>query len=394
MHMLDLVKIREDTIGCKDKLFFNSAGSSLPPHIVTKKMIEYLEVEEQLGGYLLAEIRSKELEETYEELAKLINAAPRQIAITFNATDSFARALTSIPFRSKDVIFTTSEDYVSNHLQFLSLRKRLGIEIIKVPGNRNGNLDIDQFEVFFKKYHPRLVTVTHVPTSSGLIQDVEAVGAICEVSEDCYFLVDACQSVGQMEIDVKKIKCDFLSVTGRKFLRGPRGTGFLYVSDKVLNNGLEPLMLDLRGADWMSENEYRPKDSAQRFEWWEFQYSGVIGLKEAVRYANKVGMHHIEKYGHDLTNRIREGLKPLKGVRLLDLGSKLGSIITLRKENVDRTLLEKHLTKHKVFYSIVSKQNALLDFQRKQIDWSLRLSPHYFNSEKEAQQLIEIIDSV
>ena len=392
--MFDINQIREDTPGCHDKLFFNNAGSSLPPKSVTKTMVTYLHEEEQVGGYTLAVQRAADFKETYQEVAKLLNTSAENIAITFNATDSFARALSSIPFINGDTILTTTQDYVSNQIQFLSLHKRWGVNVVRVPGKENGDLDLEAFEQLFKRYRPKLVAVTHVPTSSGLIQEVEAVGEICAKEEDCYYLVDACQSVGQLVVDVRKIKCDFLSATARKFLRGPRGCGFLYVSDKVLQHGLEPLFPDLHGADWVAEHKYRSRSTAQRFEMWEFQYANVIGLKEAVRYANNLSMQAIEEAGLEISGRLREALRGISGVTIWDEGTRLSNIITLRKQGVAQADLEKYLSQHGVYFSMGHAKNALLDARKKDIEWFLRISPHYFNTREEADQLVGIIEAM
>lgn len=392
--MLDINKVREDTPGCHDKLFFNSAGSSLPPKSVTEKMVAYLKEEELIGGYLLAAQKEEEIKKTYLEVAQLINTSPDQIAITFNATDSYARALSAIPFVQGDTILTTTQDYVSNQIQFLALQKRFGVKVVRVPGNSKGDLDLTEFEILFKKHRPKLVAVTHIPTSSGLIQDVEAVGAICAKDENCYYLVDACQSVGQLVVDVKKIQCDFLSATARKFLRGPRGCGFLYVSEKVLQDELEPLLPDLFGAEWVEENTYVPVKSAQRFELWEFQYANVIGLKEATEYANKTGMGIIAETGLALSGHLREALRNISGVSVFDQGTHLSNIITLRKQEVTRAALESHLSQNGVYFSVGQTKNALLDFRNKGVDWFLRISPHYFNTREEAGQLVDIIETM
>lgn len=389
--MLDIDKIRKDTPGCHDKLFFNSAGSSLPPKAVTDSMVDYLKQEELIGGYLLTAQREAEIKEAYQQIGKLINASPEHVAITFNATDSYARALSSIPFEKGDIILTTTQDYVSNQIQFLSLQKRLGIKVVRAPGNSEGDLDLTEFEKLYKSHLPKLVAVTHVPTSSGLIQNVEAIGALCAKDDNCYFLVDACQSVGQLVVDVEKIRCDFLSVTTRKFLRGPRGCGFLYISEKVLQDGLEPLLPDLHGADWLEENSYRPMSTAQRFEFWEFQYANVIGLKEAAKYANETGMEAIEKRGLALSGQLRDALRNIPRVTIFDQGTHLSNIITLRKEEVSLADLEKHLVENGVYYSIGRAKNALIDFRNKGVDWFLRISPHYFNTTEETDQLVEII---
>lgn len=392
--MIDINKIRKETIGCHDKLFFNSAGSSLPPAPVTTEMVAYLQEEEMIGGYASANKKSEEIQKTHQEVARLINTTSDYVAITYNATDAYARALSSIPFREGDTILTTTEDYVSNQIQFISLEKRFGVQVVRAPSDEAGDLDLNAFERLYKQYRPKLVAVTHVPTSSGLVQQVEEVGKICAGDEDCFYLVDACQSVGQLVVDVQKIQCDFLSATGRKFLRGPRGTGFLYVSEKVLEKGLEPLLLDLQGAEWIEANKYAIQPTAQRFELWEFQYASVIGLREAAKYANETGMEAIESYGLQLSNQMRQSLADISGVSVLDRGTRLSSIITLRKDGVEKAHLEKHLNAHQVYFSVGHTRNALLDFRKKGIEWVLRLSPHYFNTEAEIDRLTEVIKAM
>jgi len=329
--------------------------------------------------------------QAYQEVATLLNTSVGHIAITFNATDSYARALSAIPLVKGDTILTTTQDYVSNQIQFLSLQKRFGVDIVRAPGQENGDLDLDAFEQLFQKHRPKLVAVTHVPTSSGLIQDVNAIGKLCAQVEDCYYLVDACQSVGQMVVDVGAIQCDFLSATARKFLRGPRGCGFLYISDKVLQSGLEPLFPDLHGADWVEPDVYIPESSAQRFEFWEFQYANVAGLREATRYANNLGMKSIEEAGLAVSGPLREAFRGIAGVEVLDEGTHLSNIITLRKAGVSQASLESHLRQHEVYFSVGRARNALIDARKKGIEWFLRISPHYFNTKAEADQLVEIV---
>jgi len=243
---MDIIEIRKDTSGCADKIFLNSAGSSLPPKIVTEKMIDYLQYEERIGGYDAAKFKADEINKFYIEAAKLLNCKPANIAFAYNATDAYARALSAIPFKNVDYILTTNDDYISNQIAFLSLQKRFGVQLLRANNLANGDIDLVHFEELIKKHKPVLVAVTHVPTNSGLVQNAEEIGKICN-KYDTWYLLDACQSVGQMIVDVEKIGCDFLSATGRKFLRGPRGTGFLYISDEVLMSGLAPLFIDMRG---------------------------------------------------------------------------------------------------------------------------------------------------
>ncbi len=391
--MIDLERIREDTIGVSDSLFLNSAGSSLPPRSVVDIAERYWREEARVGGYGYADQMKGEIDAFYDVVAALVNTQPKNIAMAVSATDAYIRALSSIPFQPWDVILTTNDDYVSNQIHFISLEKRMGIRIARIANLENGDLDLDDAERQINELHPRLVSATHIPTNSGLIQDVGALGALCS-KYDCLYLVDACQSIGQMPVDVRRIQCDFLSATGRKFLRGPRGTGFLYVADSVLDKGLEPLFPDLHGAEWTSPEEYRIQPSARRFELWEWQYATILGLREAARYAMDIGLDEIWTYNQELLARLSDGLQSIRGVAQYDKGSRRGNIVTFVKEGRSFDDTQDHLRKHGVAFSTADKISAQIDFGAKGVEWVIRLSPHYFNTGDEIDQVLEIIEAL
>ncbi len=387
---MDINKIRKDTVGCEDKLFLNSAGSSLPPTSVLEKMKDYLTEEELIGGYAADKLRTNEIYTFYTETAKLLNCKPKNIAFAYNATDAYARALSSIPFKNDDYILTTNDDYISNQIAFLSLQKRFGVKLLRADNLENGDIDLMHFEELMKEYDPVLVAVTHIPTNSGLVQNVEEIGKICS-RYDAWYLVDACQSVGQMIVDVKKIGCDFLSATGRKFLRGPRGTGFLFVSDEVLEHKLEPLFIDMRGANWLSADEYEMVMDAKRFEMWEFSYATVVGLAEAIKYANEIGLKEIYDYNKPIIKKLRDGLSGITGIHVLDKGSSTSNIVTFHKSGINLNELETFLRNNKIFFSVSARTSARIDFAKKNVDWAIRLSPHYFNTEEEIEKVLSVI---
>lgn len=387
---MDIHKIRHDIRGLEDgKIFLNNAGSSLMPSSVVDSMVNYLHQEEQYGGYEVAERNTKQLETFYEETAKLIGAKPANIAFATSATEAYAKALSGIVFKEGDVIITTADDYISNQITFISLRKKLNVKVIRMKNLPDHSLDLDDLETLIKEHHPKLVAVTHVPTNSGLIQNVEGVGKICR-QYDVLYLVDACQSVGQMVVDVKKINCDFLTATGRKFMRGPRGTGFLYVSDKTLEQNYAPLLLDMRGAKWSAFDDYELFDSAKRFEQWELSYASLLGFTEALKYANMIGMDAIEQYNKNLSQTLRANLQD-RGFQVWDLGNHLSSIVTFSGPEGDLENIQQVLKKHNVFFSVTYKNSALIDFTRKNIDGIIRLSPHYFNTAEEIDTVSELL---
>ncbi|CAA7392403.1 aminotransferase class V-fold PLP-dependent enzyme [Chryseobacterium fistulae] len=383
---MDIESIRKDTKGLSDNFFFNSAGSSLMPKIVVESMINYFNQEEQWSGYEVANRSSELFECFYEETAKLLNCKPSNIAFTTSATDAYAKALSSIPFKEGDCIITTNEDYISNHITFVSLQKKLNVKVIRMKNFSNNELDLEDLERLVKEYHPKLIAVTHVPTNSGLIQNVEGVGKICR-QYDIIYMVDACQSVGQMVVDVQKINCDFLTATGRKFMRGPRGTGFLYVSDKILEQNYVPLFLDMRGIKWSGHDDYELINMAKRFEHWEISYGSLLGLLEAVKYANNVGMDHIETYNKKLSKTLRENLQN-NGFKIMDKGINLSSIITFCGRNESLDTIQKVLRENNVFFSLSYKESAVIDFTKKNVDELIvRFSPHYFNTLEEIESI-------
>lgn len=382
--------IRKETRGLSDgKIFMNNAGSSLMPSIAVDSMIEYLESEEQLGGYETMNRKADALEEFYDEAARLINTKPSNIAFATSATEAYAKALSSIVFKEGDVIITTADDYISNQITFISLQKKLNIKIIRTKSLPDNELDLEDLESLINKHNPKLIAVTHIPTNSGLIQDVESVGKLCK-QYDVLYLVDACQSVGQLAVDVEKIGCDFLSATGRKFMRGPRGTGFLYVSDKILEQNYAPLLLDMRGADWTEFDNYELYKTAKRFENWEVSYASLIGFTKALQYANNIGMHAIEHYNKGLSERLRENLRS-SGFSVWDWGKNLSSIITFSAPDGDLEKIQNVLKENNIFFSVTHKNSALIDFTRKNINGIVRLSPHYFNTVEEIEMVSDIL---
>ncbi|NML57172.1 aminotransferase class V-fold PLP-dependent enzyme [Chryseobacterium cheonjiense] len=387
---MNIDRIRQETRGLSDgKIFLNNAGSSLMPSIVVDSMKEYLELEEQIGGYETANRKADILEKFYDEAAKLINAKPSNIAFATSATEAYAKALSSIMFKEGDVIITTADDYISNQITFISLQKKLKLKVLRTKNLPDNELDLEDLEKLIKEYNPKLIAVTHIPTNSGLIQNVEDVGRLCK-QYDILYLVDACQSVGQLAVDVEKIGCDFLSATGRKFMRGPRGTGFLYASDKILEQNYAPLLLDMRGADWTEFNDYELFKTAKRFESWEISYASLMGFTHALQYANIIGLPAIEHYNKGLSERLRENLKN-NGFDVWDWGKNLSSIITFSGPDGDLERIQNILKENNIFFSVTHKNSALIDFTRKNINGIVRLSPHYFNTVEEINRVSDVL---
>ncbi|MFE7457737.1 aminotransferase class V-fold PLP-dependent enzyme [Streptomyces sp. NPDC057554] len=391
---LDIAALRAETPGCRQVVHFNNAGCGLLATPVLTAMVGHLNLEARIGGYEASAARADGVRGFYTELAALINTAPENIAFAGSATHAYANALSSIPFEPGDTILTTRDDFVSNQIAFLSLRKRFGVQIVHAPNTPEGGVDVEAMARLMRAHRPRLVSVTHIPTNSGLVSPIAEIGRHCR-ELDLLYLVDACQSVGQYPLDVEEIGCDLLTATCRKFLRGPRGSGFLYVSDRVLRIGYEPLFIDMHGARWTAPGEYRPVGTAARFEEWEFPYATVLGSAAATRYAREVGLEAIAHRTPALAARLRDRLETVPGVRLLDRGPQLAALVTFAVDGAWQPQpFKEALDARKINSALSFREFAQFDFGDKDVDWCLRLSPHYYNTEEEVAHVADAVAEI
>ncbi len=384
--LLDVPALRADTPGSEKVVHFNNAGCGLLAKPVLAAMLDHLNLEAEFGGYEAAAARSDQVAGFYREIAALINARPRNIAFAASATHAYSTALSSIRFEPGDVVLTTRNDFISNQIAFLSLRKRFGVEIVHAPDTREGGVDVEAMAARMRTRKPKLVAATHIPTNSGLVQPVAEIGRHCR-ELGLLYLVDACQSIGQYPIDVEEIGADLLTSTCRKFLRGPRGSGFLFVSDRFLAVGHEPLFIDMHGARWTAPGVYEPAKSASRFEEWEFPYATVLGCATAARYAREVGLEAISRRTPALAARLRDGLRAIAGVEVLDRGPELGALVTFSIKGWEAVPFKAAMDARRINSALSYREFAQFDFGDKDVDWCLRLSPHYYNTEREVDDV-------
>jgi selenocysteine lyase/cysteine desulfurase len=384
---------RDDTPGCANQIHFNNAGAGLMPRGVLDAMIGHLNREANFGGYESADDAEAAVADAYAHVARVLGTEARNIAVVENSTVAFFQALSAFDFKAGDVIVTTRNDYISNQLAYLSLARRYGVEVRRAADLASGGADPQSVKELLRDSRVRLVAATWVPTNSGLTQPVEAIGEIAAAAEVPY-LVDGCQAVGQIPVDVAKLRCDFFSGTARKFLRGPRGIGFLYISDRALKRGDSPLYIDMRGADWVSADNFAPAPDARRFENWEFAYSLVLGLGEAARYALAVGVERGGCRARELAATLRGALRGLNGIRVLDRGNELAAIVTIEVAGWDATELSKLLRTRGINTSASLRAYAVIDMDEKQAASALRLSPHYYNTEEEIDRVVAALHAV
>jgi selenocysteine lyase/cysteine desulfurase len=383
---------RADTPGCAGRIHLNNAGAALMPRPVQQAMHDHLALEGELGGYEAADARADGVAAAHAAVAALIGADARHIAFTSSATAAFVQAMSAFDLQRGDVVVTTRADYTSYQIQFLSLATRLGITVLHAENGPDGGVDPQSVRDILRRTRCRLVHVSWIPTHSGLVQDVAAVGAVCEDAGVSY-LVDACQAVGQMPIDVAALKCDYLTATARKFLRGPRGIGFLYASDRALQRGDHPLFVDMRGATWVDPGTYRLAETAARFEEWEFAYALVLGLGAAAEYAAAVGIDVAHARAWQLAARLRTMLAELPGVRVLDPGARPSAIVTASLGRPAGAVMQQ-LRTFGINTSATLRWYGLRSFEGTDVESALRLSPHYYNTDDELDRAVGTLGGV
>jgi cysteine desulfurase / selenocysteine lyase len=382
LEPLNIQRIRAETPGCEHVLHFNNAGASLMPVPVIEAMNGVLQDEIRFGGYEAERRAGDQLVAFYAEFGALLNAEPGEIAYVENATRAWDMAFYGLQLEPGDRILTHGSEYVSNYLALLHQAKRRQLEIDVVPSDASGQIDCDALERMITP-RTKLIAITHVPTQGGLVNPAEEVGRIAR-RHGLIYMLDACQSVGQIDINVREIGCHVLSGTGRKFLRGPRGTGFLYVANDIVDR-IDPPFIDLRAATWTEPDRYVLAPGAKRFENWESNVAGRVGLAAAVRYARSVGMDRIAGRVALLAERLRGALAEVKGVTLHDLGSRKCGIVTFRKGDVDPLQMHVLLREAGINVSVSPLAYARLDLGARGLPSLLRASVHYFNTEAEIE---------
>lgn len=386
--MIDVARARRDTPSTARYIHMLAAGASPSPEPVRLAVAAHLDRECEVGGYAAEAEATAAADDFYDAFAALLNCRRSEIAYVENATRAWDMVFYGLPLGRDDRILTCTSEYVSNVLPFLHLARTRGVAIDIAPDDASGQVDVDALEGMVTA-RTRLIAITHVPTQGGLVNPAEAVGRIARRHRITY-LLDACQSVGQMPLDVDAIGCDFLSGTGRKFLRGPRGTGFLYARTSAME-GFHPPFIDLHSATWTSPDTYELAPDARRFENWESFVAGRIGLAVAVRYALALGLENIEARAMSLAQRLRDGLAAIPGVTLADKGARRCAIVTFHKAGEDPMAIKDRLAAASISSSVPKITSAQIDFSGRGLTSVVRLAPHYFNTEAEIDRALEVV---
>ena len=384
----DIDRARGETRGCEEAVHFNNAGSALTPAPVADYLYAYLRDDEVKGGYETAAARDDELENFYNATARLLGAAPDEIAFVENATRAWDMVFYALPLGEGDRILTTVSEYGSNLIAYLHRAKQCGAEIVVVPNDNHGQIDVNALEQAIDG-RTKLISISHIPTGGGLVNPAAEVGRVAR-AHGVPYLLDACQSAGQMPLDVETLGCDFLSATGRKYLRGPRGTGLLYVRREWIKR-LDPPLLDQFSAELIDGETYTVRDDARRFENWERYFAGQAALGVAVDYAMEWGLEAIWERVSALSAKLRSDLGGLLDVEVTDEGDVKCGIVTFRHARLDAGEIMTRLGRVGINVSVSSGSGMRLSYLARGLNGVVRSSVHYYNTEDEIDRFVAAI---
>lgn len=385
---MDTQLVRRHTPGLDGRqVFLDSAGSSLPPQVVLDTVTEHLHREAEIGGYRAAGERTEDLDRVRSSVAALLDTSPETISLTDSATRSWLDFVSAVDFRPADRVLVTEVEYHSNALQFL----HSGIPFDVIPGDADGALDLAALDRMLDG-QVALVSLVHVPTNSGLVNPVREVVELAH-ERGALVLLDACQSAGQLVLDAAALGVDGLTGTGRKWLRGPRGTGFLYVRPEIADR-LRPALVDGHSAQWVSERELRLHDDGRRFELWEYDIAARLGLGAAIDYLLELGPEQVEQAVRARAERLRSGLSTLDAVTVRDPGRDRCGIVTFTVDGVPPDEVRTALAHQDVTVTTSVRGSAMIDMDRRGIAAVTRASPHYFVSDGELDRTVAAVAEI
>jgi cysteine desulfurase/selenocysteine lyase len=387
----EILKFRNETKGTSEWTHFNNAGSSLPPDEVVETVIHYLSEEAIRGGYETEHKYKEQLENVYHLIARLIHAEKDEVAIVENASMAWGLAFNGIEFQKGDVIITSEMEYVTNLLGFINAEQTQGIQIKVIPNDEEGNFSLQALEEAITP-ETKLIAITHIASTAGAVLPVVEIGKIAR-KHNILYLVDACQTVGQIPINVKEIGCDILSATGRKYLRAPRGTGFLYVR-KEIQDTLKILFMDGHTAQLINENTFEIRNDARRFELFEKSRALTLGLGKAIEYALDIGVGRIWQRIKFLAGVMRRQLGNIEGITVHDKGEQQSGIVTFSVSGMGSSHVKSELAERRIHVSVGIAKSTLIYMNRNSLSTVVRASIHYYNTEEEINGMCEALESL
>jgi len=387
---IDVQAARAATPGCNDRVFLLSAGSSLPTSETLERVVAYLRREAEVGGYAAADEVAQELAQARTDLAALVGGAPHEIALAASDTAGWTKAWWgwvaggNVP--AGTTVLVDRLIYHSHYAALVATAPLAGFEIRLMPSLADGTIDLEALDVGDEV---NAICATMIGTHCGNVNPISELGALAAAAGVPMF-VDACQAIGQMELDVAELGCHVLTGTGRKFLRAPRGTGLLWVDSAIIDR-FQPPGIDATGAGWTAAAGLDVHQGMARFEEYEVAYAAMLGLASAAGQARTLGMGSIESRVRQLADDLRDGLAALPGVSVTDRAERRSAIVTFQVDRVPPADVVAAASRDGIVINESTAVWAALDMDAKGLSHVVRASPHYFNTDDELDQLLSCV---
>ncbi len=386
-----LREVRCQTPGLVGRVHLDNCGSALMPQPVVDALKQALDREVAVGGYVAQEQQAGALEGSYQSLVRLFGGDAGDFAFVGSAVDGWTKAFYSLPMAAGGNIVTAYNEYCSNYVAYLQIAKRHGVEIRVAQQAETGGIDLDHLSSLIDD-KTQVISISHMPSSSGEINQVAEVGRIAKTAGVLYVL-DACQSAGHVPVSVADIGCDVMTGTSRKFLRGPRGIGFLYVNEHA-RSVMDPIVLTNQSAEWTRKDAYTLRKDARVFEAWERSVVNQLGFTAAVDYLLDIGVDAATNQIARNALYLRKKLADCATVKMACPPSATSAIITFNLEGKTPVDVKARLAEQGIAVQIASVVHTRLDLERRGIDSAVRVSPHYYTSQSDMDRFIEAIQAL
>jgi cysteine desulfurase / selenocysteine lyase len=384
----DVAAARAATPGCSDRAFLLSAGSSLPTETTLDAVVGHLRREAEVGGYRAADEAHDALQRGRADLAALIGGEPSEIAYVPSDSVAWMKAWWgwvvggNVPDGS--VVLVDRLTYHSHYAALVQTQAIVDFDIRVMPSLPDGTVDLASLDV---GDDVNAVCATMVGTHCGNVNPIAEIGA---AAPGVPLFVDGCQALGQLEIDTRTLGCHVFTATGRKFLRGPRGSGVLWVAAELVDR-FQPPGIDATSTDWTTRAGLSTRPGIGRFEEYEVSYASMVGLASAARQAVAIGMTAVEARVTGLADMLRAGLGRIDGVTVHDTAEQRSGIVTFTVAGVEPDTVVEIADRHEITINASTASWAALDMHAKELVSVVRASPHYFNTEEELERLVHVV---
>lgn len=375
--------------------YLNNAGAGLMSDETLNVIMDYYRQERSVGAYQAARDNKERTDAFYLNVVNLINAdSVEEVAFVDSASRGWNLVIYGANISSGDTIVTLSTEFGTNLITIFDFAKKVGATVKVIPCDEEGSFDISCLEdILGKATGSKMIAVSQAAAQGSIVNPVAEIGRIAKKYEALY-VVDGCQSVGQMPVDVQTINCDAFLTSGRKWLCGPRGTGFLYVRK---NANIKSTQLDLASADLVLDDksnvlDVKVRSDAKKFELWERNIASVLGLSEAIFAMQRIGIEKIALALSDYANRIRAAVISNRKLHLIGrLDSSSGIVGFYADEPSIEDRVQRIFADKELIVSTLSDWDCPLAFPRNGATKIFRLSPHYFTDSKTIQNACNAI---